>query len=76
MYTVQEGDSLWGIAARNDVYGDPLLWLLLYQGNRDQIKDPRQVYAGQTLTINRNVSDTEREEARNRAKASGIFPID
>jgi nucleoid-associated protein YgaU len=72
-YTVSEGELLWSIAKRADVYGDPLLWPLLYQANRDQIKDPRKIYAGQTLTIPRNISDEEREKARNLAKKSAIF---
>ena len=72
-YTVSEGELLWTIAKRPDVYGDPLLWPLLYQANRDQIKDPRKIYAGQTLAIPRNVSDEEREKARNLAKKSDFF---
>ena len=72
-YTVGEGELLWTIAKRPDVYGDPLLWPLLYQANRDQIKDPRKIYVGQTLTIPRYVSEEERENARNLAKKSGFF---
>ena len=72
-YTVSEGELLWSIAKRPDVYGDPLLWPLIYQANRDQIKDPRKIYAGQTLTIPRNISEEEREKARNLAKKSDIF---
>lgn len=72
-YTVSEGELLWTIAKRADVYGDPLLWPLLYQANRDQIKDPRMIYAGQILTIPRNVSEEEREKARNLAKKTDIF---
>lgn len=72
-HTVSEGELLWTIAKRADVYGDPLLWPLLYQANRDQIKDPRKIYAGQTLTIPRNISEEEREKARNLAKKSDIF---
>ena len=72
-YTVSEGELLWTIAKRPDVYGDPLLWPLLYQANRDQIKDPRKIYAGQTLAIPRNISDEEQEKARNLAKKSDFF---
>lgn len=72
-YTVSAGELLWGIAKRPDVYGDPFLWPLLYQANRDQIKDPRIIYAGQTLTIPRNVSEEEREKARILAKKSDFF---
>lgn len=72
-YIVNDGELLWTIAKRPDVYGDPLLWPLLYQANRDQIKDPRKIYAGQTLSIPRSVSEEEKENARHLAKKSAIF---
>ena len=72
-YTVSDGELLWEIAKRADVYGDPFLWPLLYQANRDQIKDPRKIYAGQTLTIPRNAREEEREKARILAKKSDFF---
>lgn len=72
-YTVKEGDLLSTISQRPDVYGDPLLWPLLYQANRDQIKDPRTIYVGQILYIPRNTSESEREEARIRAKKIDFF---
>ena len=72
-YTVSEGELLSSIAKRPDVYGDPLLWPLLYQANRDQIKDPRKIYTGQILIIPRNISDEECEKVRNLAKKSDIF---
>ncbi|WP_305041209.1 DUF4398 domain-containing protein [Geoalkalibacter sp.] len=75
-YDVRHGDTLWLIAARPEVYGDPLLWPLLYKANRDQIKDPRQVFLGQTLDIPRNVSQEERDEVRAQALQSEIFPVD
>jgi nucleoid-associated protein YgaU len=74
-YVVSAGDALWSIAARKEVYGDPLLWPIIYRANRDQIKDPRQVYPGQTLNIPRGVSAAELEEARNGARLSDIFPV-
>jgi hypothetical protein len=36
-YTVKKGDSLSGIAERQDVYGDPLKWPLLYRDNMDEL---------------------------------------
>ncbi len=75
-YTVGEGETLWTIASQKRIYGDSLLWPLLYRANRDQIKDPRQIYPGQELSIPRNYSDIEKEEARESAKHSDIFPID
>lgn len=74
-YDVREGDTLWIIAARPEVYGDPLLWPLLYKANRDQIRDPRQVYLGQVLDVPRNVSEAELEDVRAQARQSEIFPL-
>jgi len=73
-YTVGEGESLYSIAARPQVYGDPLLWPLLYKANRDQIRDPRQIYSGQVLTIPRGLSTAELDDARQKAKQSDVFP--
>lgn len=75
-YTVTDGETLWIIAAQKEIYQDPLLWPLLYRANRDQIKDPRRVYGGQTLTIPRNQSEAEIAEARASARKSGVFPVD
>lgn len=75
-HTVTEGETLWSIAARRDIYGDALLWPLLYKANRDQIKDPRQIYPGQVLSIPRDVSEAEKEESRQKARASDVFPLD
>ncbi|HKL25793.1 MAG TPA: LysM peptidoglycan-binding domain-containing protein [Desulfuromonadales bacterium] len=74
-YLVGEGETLWTIAAQPSVYGDGHLWPLLYQANRDQIKNPREIFPGQTLSIRRDLSPEEIEEAREKAKASDIFPI-
>ncbi len=75
-YAVVGSETLWTIAARDDIYVDPLLWPLIYRANRDQIKDPRQLYPGQILTIPRDVPEGEKVEARETARQSNIFPID
>lgn len=75
-YTVAGNDTLWLIAARLEVYGDPLLWPLLYRANRDQIRDPRQIFAGQVLDIPRNISASDRQDALDRARSSDIFPVE
>lgn len=72
-YTISEGENLFSIAAKRKVYGDALLWPLIYKANRDQIKNPQQVYPGQVLTIPRNVTDEEKEQARTTARESTIF---
>jgi len=74
-YSVGEGETLWTISAQPQVYGDGLLWPLLYQANRDQIKDPRQIFPGQVLSIRRDMSDKDIEDARQRARESDIFPV-
>lgn len=72
-YRVRRGENLFAIAARRNVYGDALLWPLIYKANRDQIKNPQQIYPGQLLTIPRDVSEKEKEEARATARESKIF---
>lgn len=74
-YTVREGENLWIISNRAVVYHDGFLWPLLYQANRDQIKDPQQIYPGQVLNIRRDLTEAEKEEARIKARESNIFPI-
>ncbi len=75
-YTVGDGETLWFIAAKKRVYQDAFLWPLIYRANRDQIRDPRQIYPGQNLNIPRNLSDEETKEARATARKSDIFPLD
>lgn len=72
-YTVQSGENLYSIAARANIYREGLLWPLIYKANRDQIKDPQQIFPGQTLTITRNHNEDEKEQARETARNSGIF---
>jgi nucleoid-associated protein YgaU len=66
-------DNLLTIAARPDVYGDGLLWPLIYKANRDQIKDPKEIYAGQTFLIPRDKSPEEIEATRLEAEQLKLF---
>jgi LysM repeat protein len=50
-YTVQAGDTLYGIAKR--YYGHGRYWHGLYRANQSEISDPNLIYAGQVLTIPR-----------------------
>ena len=75
-YTVIDGETLWIIAAKKEIYQDPLLWPLLYRANRDQIKNPRQVYGGQILNIPRNQNESDLAQARATARKSDAFPFD
>lgn len=74
-YIVGEGETLWTISAQPKVYNEGMLWPLLYQANRDQIKDPRQIFPGQVLSIRRDMTSEELDEARQKARESDIFPI-
>jgi nucleoid-associated protein YgaU len=74
-YRVSTGDTLATIAALSGVYSDPWLWPLLYQANRDQIKDPAAIYAGQILKIPRNLAAGELETARQKAREAGLFGL-
>ncbi len=48
-YTVQQGDSLSAIADK--MYGDRSAWKKLYKLNKDTIRDPHLIYAGQVLKL-------------------------
>jgi hypothetical protein len=52
-YPVGQDQSLWSIAGRAEVYGNPFKWLLLYHANRDQIFDPDLIYPGMILMVPR-----------------------
>ncbi len=74
-YIVGEGETLWTISAQPQVYNEGLLWPLLYQANRDQIKDPRQIFPGQALSIRRDMTEKDLEDVRQKARESDIFPV-
>lgn len=48
-YTVQRGDCLWLIAKK--LYGDGAQYTKIYAANKDKIKNPNLIYAGQVLII-------------------------
>ncbi|MFD3190709.1 LysM peptidoglycan-binding domain-containing protein [Sedimentitalea sp. HM32M-2] len=47
--TVQAGDTLWAISRAR--YGEGLLYVRVFQANRDSIRDPDLIYPGQVFTI-------------------------
>lgn len=53
-YTVERGDSLWKISARQDVYGDARKWRLIYKANRKRIKRAGLIHPGRVLVIKRD----------------------
>ncbi len=50
---VGNGESLWSIADRPEVYGNARMWPLLLCSNRDQIVDADLIYSGQLLRVDR-----------------------
>jgi nucleoid-associated protein YgaU len=50
-YSVMKGDSLWRIAKKDDIYGDPYLWPRIYVENRNKIKDPDLIYPNWVLNV-------------------------
>jgi len=47
--TVQPGFTLWAIA--RDTYGDGVLYVQVFEANRDKIKDPDLIYPGQVFIV-------------------------
>jgi nucleoid-associated protein YgaU len=74
VYTVRKSDTLHVIAGRREIYNDPNQWLLIYKANRDQIRDPLQIFVGQHLVIPRAITIEEVREARKQAGA--LAPYD
>jgi nucleoid-associated protein YgaU len=46
---VQPGNSLWRLARR--VYGEGVRFTVIYDANRDNIRDPDLIYPGQVFTV-------------------------
>ncbi|MCX7646439.1 MAG: LysM peptidoglycan-binding domain-containing protein, partial [Rhodobacteraceae bacterium] len=49
LVTVQKGFTLWRIAREN--YGEGILYVKVFEANRDQIRDPDLIYPGQVFTV-------------------------
>ena len=45
---IQPGDNLWNIA--RSIYGRGIRYTVIYEANRDQIRDPDLIYPGQVFT--------------------------
>ncbi|MBQ7385044.1 MAG: LysM peptidoglycan-binding domain-containing protein [Ruminococcus sp.] len=48
-YTVKKGDTLWGVAKK--FLGNGAKYNLIFNANKDKIKNPNLIYVGQTFTI-------------------------
>ncbi len=59
LYVVKEGDTLWSIAQKDEVYGDGSKWQMLYTANRDILESPHLIYPGQILIVPRMEGETK-----------------
>ena len=66
-YTVgtwaHDRDCLWNISKKKDIYNNAWMWPKIWQGNRDQIKDPDVIHQGQKLKIPKGSEMTAEEKA-------------
>lgn len=63
VYDVVAGDTLWGIAARPEIYDNGFLWPLIFNANRNQLVSPSALMVGMDLVIPRNPTVDETYEA-------------
>ncbi len=70
-YTVgtwaKDRDCLWNIAKKPKIYDNAFLWPKIWQGNRDQIKNPDIIHPGQKLKIPPKAPLTKEEKAAERS---------
>ena len=50
-YTVVRGNSLWAIAGKSSIYGNPFEWPLIYRSNSAKIRDPDLIFPNERLKI-------------------------
>jgi nucleoid-associated protein YgaU len=66
-YTVgtwaRDRDCLWNIARKPRIYDNAFLWPKIWQGNRDQIRNPDIIHPGQRLKIPPKAPLTNEEKA-------------
>lgn len=74
-YEVSGGDSLWRIAGKSSVYGNPYQWPLIYKANKAKIKDADLIYPGQIFDVQKSPSSSDVSAAVNHAKTRGAWSV-
>jgi nucleoid-associated protein YgaU len=55
--TVQPGNTLWGIS--RDRYGQGILYVQVFEANRDKIRDPDLIYPGQVFNLPNDAAEEQ-----------------
>jgi hypothetical protein len=63
-YIVQKHDTLWAIADKPAVYGDPFEWPPIFKANRDKVADPDLIYPRQSFRIEKGLDKVELGQAK------------
>lgn len=70
IYVVEEGDTLWAIASKERIYGDPYMWPLLYKYNAARVDDPDVIEPQLKLVVRKQLVGGEIEETLQKARTT------